>query len=698
MPGFIHLPDRLCTDPASAIAREWLVTNGIGGFAAGTVAGALTRRYHGLLLAALQPPVGRRLLVAKLDETAHIAGREYPLYANIWRSGLEEPAGLRRLWRFDLVRGVPTWTFDLDGVLLVKRIWMEPGANITYVQYEAPAASADAAGADARAPRSLGNAAPVLLTCRLLVNDRDYHTLASAGREFHVRGAGPDLEVRAAGAAVSTRVRCVCAADPAEWKSEQVWYHGFHLPVEAERGFDAYEDHLSSGACRVRLEPGDTATFILMAGDGEFPAAGMALSRRNEHAEARLATWADCSRDAPAAAGRMPAVLATSAPTPVAQLVLAADQFIVARPSQREPDGHTIIAGYPWFTDWGRDTMIALPGLTLVTGRPELARQILRTWAGHVTDGLIPNRFPDAGDRPDYNTADATLWYLWAIDQYVRVTGDLDTLADLFPVMLGIIDAHRRGTRHDLHVDTDGLVYAGGPGLNLTWMDAKIGDHVITPRTGKPVELSALWYDAIRNMARLAALLGHPGQEYADLAEVTRASFERFWNPARGCLFDVLDGPDGPDARLRPNQIFAVALEHSPLPPDRQRAIVDACQRELLTWYGLRTLAPGEPGYHARYAGGPVERDEAYHQGTAWTWLLGPFTIAHWRVHRDAAAARALLAPLFGQLWTAGLGTLSEVCDADEPYRPGGCFAQAWSVAEALRAWHVTQVEGPVMG
>ena len=639
--------------------------------------------------------MGRTLLVAKLDESVAVGDRNFGLSTNIWRNGLEEPAGCRLLRRFDLVDGVPTWTFDLDGIALVKRIWMERGRNATYVQYEIPAARADTGGALAARvstgerlsePATERHSGPLLLTCRLLVNDRDYHSLAHAGqRQFQIEAEGADLQVRAAGATVPTRVRCVApAASQVEWDGQYLWYYGFHLAIEAARGFDALEDHLCAGTCRVLLEPGATATFVMQAEAGELPPVEGALERARQHAQARRADWS-----------RQTGVDPLAAPVPVTQLVLAADQFVVARASPEEPDGYTVIAGYPWFTDWGRDTMISLPGLTLVTGRPQVARQILRTWARHVQDGLIPNRFPDAGDQPEYNTADATLWYLWAIDQYVRLTGDTETLAELFPVMAEVIAAYRRGTRHRIRVGDDGLVYAGEPGINLTWMDAKIGDRVITPRTGKAVELSALWYDGLCNLAQLAERLGRSGAEYEEMARVTRASFTRFWNPGRNCLFDVLDGPDGADGRLRPNQIFAVSLANSPLEPAQQKAVVDVCEHELLTWFGLRTLSPGDLGYRGRYAGGPVGRDEAYHQGTAWGWLLGPFVLAHWRVYGDACRARALLAPMFGQLWTAGVGSLSEIFDADEPHTPAGCCAQAWSVAEVLRAWQLTQVAGP---
>jgi predicted glycogen debranching enzyme len=662
----IHLPERICTNLHAALSREWLVTNGIGGFASGTVAGALTRRYHGLLLAALHPPVGRTLLVTKLDDTAFIAGRKYPLYTNIWRSGVEQSAGYHYLRQFEVRLGVPTWTYDVGGVRLIKRIWMEAGHNTTFVRYEL-----DDQGQG------------ITLGCRLIVNDRDYHHIAHGGdRVFGVSADGPEAEVRPPSDSGPVYVRCAGpTAARAEWQMDYTWCHDFHLPVEAARGFDHLESHLVVGQCSVPLEPGDHVTFrIATAADRQTSVDG-ALKRCHDRAIGRLQAWTTVSGQRPEAA-----------PVPVTQLVLAAAQFIVARPAPDAPDGHTIVAGYPWFTDWGRDTMIALPGLTLCTGRADVARQILRTWSHYVRQGLIPNRFPDCGDQPEYHTADATLWYLWAVDQYVRATGDVTTLAELFPVLCDIVAWHRKGTLHGIHVGDDGLVHTGHSGINLTWMDAKIGDRVITPRTGKPVELSALWYDGLCNLARLADLVEQPGDEFVRLAARTRKSFERFWNPHAKCLFDVIDTPSGTDASIRPNQIFAVALTHSPLSRPQQEAVVHTCEHRLLTWYGLRSLAPDQAGYRKHYRGGPVARDEAYHMGTAWGWLLGPLVLAHYRLHHNAAHARQMLEPMAGQLWTAGVGTLSEIFDGDEPFHPDGCTAQAWSVAETLRAWHLTQL------
>ena len=400
----------------------------------------------------------------------------------------------------------------------------------------------------------------------------------------------------------------------------------------------------------------------------------------------------------------------------VRHLALAADQFVVRRsladgPGPTGTAGRTIIAGYPWFGDWGRDTMIALPGLTLSTGRAEIAADVLRTFRRYLDRGMLPNRFPDEVDpgaaAPEYNTVDATLWYFHAVHQYLLHTGDLALAEELYPALAEIVDRHRRGTRHAIRVDADdGLLYAGEPGVQLTWMDARVGDRVVTPRIGKPVEVNALWHNALRVMADLADRLGaaEDGARYRAAAEQAADSFRRrFWYPAGGYLHDVIDGPEGEpaadgrryDGRLRPNQIFAVSLPFPLLADDQARAVVDACARRLWTSYGLRSLAPDDPDYVGRYGGGPAERDAGYHRGTVWGWLLGPFATAHYRVYRDPAATRGILAPLKDHLADAGLGSISEVFDGDPPHLPGGCVAQAWSVAEVLRAWRQLPAAGP---
>ncbi len=354
-------------------------------------------------------------------------------------------------------------------------------------------------------------------------------------------------------------------------------------------------------------------------------------------------------------------------------------------------EGRSIIAGYHWFGDWGRDTMIALPGLTLTTGRPEIAREILRSYAAFVDGGMLPNNFPDGNGVPGYNTVDATLWYFEAIRQYFSVTQDLTLLKELFPVLAGIVDAHVRGTRYNIKVDpVDGLLFAGSPEVQLTWMDAKIGDWVVTPRIGKPVEINALWINALHSMSEFARLLVQPFDGYAKLAAKATRNFEKFWNVERNCCFDVIDTPGtGNDPAIRPNQVFAVSLPVSPLSDWRQKAVVDICAQQLLTSHGLRSLAPSDPAYKSRCTGGVRERDSAYHQGTVWAWLLGPFALAHFRVYRDQALAQSFLEPLGRTIYSGGLGTIGEIFDGDAPFTPAGCIAQAWSVAELFRAWQI---------
>jgi predicted glycogen debranching enzyme len=385
---------------------------------------------------------------------------------------------------------------------------------------------------------------------------------------------------------------------------------------------------------------------------------------------------------------------------PVKHLVLAADQFIVSRTltgsplgaeGDEEEGGSTIIAGYPWFGDWGRDTMIGLPGLTLATGRHEVAARILRTFSHFVDQGMLPNRFPDDGEWPEYNTVDATLWFFEAIRAYHAATADDALLRDLFPVLEDIIEWHQRGTRYQIHLDpADGLLHAGEAGVQLTWMDAKVRDWVVTPRIGKPVEINALWYNALRVMADFARQLDKKTALYVKLGVRAQSGFARFWRDTVGYCYDVIDGPQGDDPALRPNQLLAVSLPYSPLTNTQQRGVVDACARHLLTSYGLRSLAPSDPAYIAHYGGDQHRRDGAYHQGTVWSWLIGPFVSAHLRAFGDREQARSFLEPLIRHLADHGVGSVSEIFDGDPPFTPRGCIAQAWGVAELLRAWQET--------
>jgi predicted glycogen debranching enzyme len=636
-------------DPAPVVDREWIVTNGIGGYASGTIAGVLTRRYHGLLVAALDPPLGRTVLVAKIDDSVSFGGDPIPLFSNQWREGSSpiEPEGFRHLARFHLEGTTQVWSYEVDGALLEKRVWMAPGANTTYVRYKYRSG-----------PR------PLRLKAKILVNHRDFHqTTRSDDWRMKVEDVAHGVRVDAFDGAEPIHL----LSDSATIEPRHEWYRGYFLSVEAFRGLDTLDDNLYAAHAEAILDPGESVTLVATTEPTPLLDGSAALAVRTRY-EADLIAAATVGSD-----------------DRLSRLVLAADQFIVRRSSDGE-EGRTVIAGYHWFGDWGRDTMIALPGLTLATGRHTEAGQILRTFARHVDRGMLPNRFPDDGDLPEYNTIDATLWFFEAIRAFRAVADDVDLVADLFPVLADIVSWHQKGTRYGIRVDpADGLLTGGEPGVQLTWMDAKVGDWVVTPRIGKPVEINALWYNALRIMADFARTLGEDPTPYDAAADAAQVGFGRFWNEERGFCFDVIDGPDGDDPALRPNQLFAVSLFHSPLSPDRQRSVVDACATSLLTPLGLRTLGPDEPGYRGRFGGGPVERDGAYHQGTVWPWLIGPFVDAHQRVYDDPDAIERVLEPLIAHLDEYGMGSIAECAEGDPPHDPRATIAQAWSVAEVLR-------------
>ncbi|HJY88508.1 MAG TPA: amylo-alpha-1,6-glucosidase [Candidatus Acidoferrales bacterium] len=649
----------ICGSLDAAERREWLVTNGLGGFASGTVAGLATRRFHGLLFAALKPPFGRTLLVAKLDETARYAGQEFPLATNRWLGGAIAPKGYLQIERFRLEGTTPVWTFALADALVEKRVWMHPGENTTYVRYD-------------YLRGTVGE--PLELELKALVNYRDFSRSTRANNwQMSVTPLRRSLRIVAFDGAVPFYLLSASAlAEPAH-----IWYRDFDLAVERYRGLEDREDHLHAGTFHARLEPGDSVTIVSSTESAPELDGYAAFETRLRHEQELLSLWAAAH-----------ATVSSEAPGWVRQLVLAADQFLVARPLLDDPDARSVIAGYHWFGEWSRDTMISLPGLTLAAGRPEMARNVLRTFAGFVDRGMLPNVVPQLGEAAEYNSADAMLWYFEAVRHYYAATRDAGLLGELFPLFAETVNWYLRGTRYNVHVDpADGLLAAGEPGVQVTWMDAKVGDCVITPRIGKPVEINALWYNTLVAMAEFARALGKPAGIYDDLARRVRASFERFWNPAAAYCFDVIDGPLGADASLRPNQIFAVSLPESPLEPVEQRGVVDACARHLLTSHGLRSLAPSDPHYQGHYGGPPAQRDGAYHQGTVWAWLLGPFVLAHLRVYGYPERALSFLEPIAHQLRAHGVGTLSEIFDGDAPFTPRGCIAQAWSVAEVLRAW-----------
>ena len=647
----------ICGDLAAAERREWWIGNGRGAYAAGTVALDLTRRYHGLLIAPVDPPLGRVLVLAKADAEVVVGERHQPLFANGWASGAIVPEGHLAIESFRLDGSIPVWIFAVGDCRIEQRIWMEPGVDTTYVAWRL---------------LSRPSGPPLPLSVALLANGRDHHG------ETWIAGFAP--EITAAGEALTMRVAGRFAlriqAPGGAVIPQRQWIENFDLPVERERGLPDRDHHLCIG--RAELTLADEAWHGIIASLDPDASADIAaaLARRRAH---------DCGVVGGAVAADP---VFANAPGWVKRLVLASDLYVISRPVPEVEDGRSVIAGYPWFGDWGRDTMIALPGLTLATGRFADARKILETFARFVDRGMLPNVFPGAGTTPEYNTVDAALWYVEAWRGYVAATGDTAALEPAFAILADIIDWHRRGTRYGIAVDAaDGLVRAGEPGVQLTWMDARVGDWVVTPRIGKPVEINALWYNALVAMAAFAARLSRSAESYTIAAQRARDGFQRFIKPDGSGLFDVIDGPDGDDPALRPNQLLAVSLPSSPLDPAVQRRVLERCGAALLTSYGLRSLAAGQPDYRGHYRGDVVERDGRYHQGPVWAWLLGHWALAHYRVHGDAAAAQAWLEPIADHLADAGLGQVSEILDGDPPHTPRGAPAQAWSVGCVLEAW-----------
>jgi predicted glycogen debranching enzyme len=656
----IHFGREVCGNLNLAETKEWLVTNGIGGFASGTVSGVLTRRYHGLLIAALAPPLKRTLLLTKLDETIQYLDRTFPLFANRWQDDNVEPQGYLNIEKFHLEGTIPVWTFACGDALLEKRIWMPIGANRTYISYSLVRATTS-----------------VSLSLKALVNYRDYHGNSYGNNWF------PQVNLVENGvciAASNDAVPFYILAKNSHIYLQKDWYVGFTLAAEKERGLNPQEDHFHPATFNAILKVGETLTVV--AGTKKDPQLDglISLESRRQYDRQLLDRWYSNN-----------SLVNKNAPEWIEQLVLAADQFIVNRPLLDVPDGKTIIAGYHWFSDWGRDTMISLSGLTISTGRPEVANTIIRTFSRYLSQGMLPNLFPDAGQEPEYNTVDAILWYFEAIKAYLEVTKDSKLLQDIFPLLIDVIDWHRRGTRYNIHLDNDGLIYAGEIGVQLTWMDAKVGDWVVTPRIGKPIEINALWYNALVIMTDLAQELGQSSTLYEEMAAKTREGFQRFWQPKAGYCYDVIDTPAGDDLSLRPNQIFAVSLPSNNainlLDSSQQKAVVDTVAQSLLTSYGLRSLASKDAQYRGKYGGNVRQRDGAYHQGTVWAWLIGHFVQAHLKVYQNPTIAKTFLAPMEQHLEAAGIGSISEIFDGDIPIEPKGSIAQAWSVAEVLRAW-----------
>jgi len=650
----IQFEKEVCGDLDSAVRREWLETNGLGGFASSTIVGLNTRRYHGLLVAALKPPVERFVLLSKLEETLIIDGQRFDLSANRY-PGVVHPQGFRYLKQFRL-DPFPVFTYEIEGIEIEKSVCMLHGENTTVVQYHVKKNN------HPERPNKL------FLEVRPLIAFRDYHSTT------HENGAiNSSIEEQAEQVSIRPYEglpALYLSHGGAEITRTAEWYRNFEYDAERERGLDFREDLFNPLIFRFDLKGRRQAVIIASTEPHD-------VDRATEYRQAEITR-------------RRNVVAGSHVEDAFAQqLAAAADQYVVSRGDQK-----TVIAGYHWFSDWGRDTMIALPGLTLPTGKLDVAKSILRTFAVRVDQGMLPNRFPDAGETPEYNTVDATLWFFEAARAYLAYSGDLDFVRDeLYPVFTDIISWHVRGTRYGIKVDPGGLLSSGEQGVQLTWMDAKVGDWVVTPRRGKPVEIQALWYNSLCIMENLAQRFGDDAgaKRYRSMATVASWSFNRlFWNEKNGCLYDVTNGAP-PDASIRPNQIFAVSLPHNMLSPERAKRVVAKVQEHLLTPYGLRSLSSDDAQYQGHYTGGPRQRDGAYHQGTVWPWLMGPFITAYLKVNQYSEAARsqvaAWLEPLKNHLQDAGLGHISEIFEGDAPHRPCGCIAQAWSVAEVLRSY-----------
>ncbi|MGA9522917.1 MAG: amylo-alpha-1,6-glucosidase [Myxococcaceae bacterium] len=650
------------------LAHEWLVTNGLGGYASGSVAGCNTRRYHGIFVPSLPTPFGRTVMLPRLEETVLVGDSSVRLDGEETDTGaLQLPTPWLR--RFKVVGLIPQWEYEIGEARIDRRIVMVHRENTAYIEW------------------IHRGGPPVRLRLRPFPAFRFHDRPIPCGElpmaevringfrvEFHVQEGAPPLRIR------------VAAPGPAPFVALPTLSPRYLYRIERRRGLDCLEQLESPGFFEFQLAAGERAGLGLTVGEWEsIEQAPDAFFNHELDRERRLLEHApEGAREGT-----------------TARLVLAADQFIID-PKVRRADAawaramgqeaRSVIAGYHWFTDWGRDTMISLDGLTLHTGREREAAAILRTFQHYVKDGLLPNMFPEGEREGLYHTADATLWFFHAIERYLRRTGDDELLRDLFPTLAGIVEAHVRGTHFGIRIDQDGLMAQGQDGYQLTWMDAKVEGWVVTPRRGKAVELNALWHNAVRLMEEWAPRVGADPRKYAELAERCQNSFNaRFWNETTQCLYDVVDAEGGgDDPAIRPNQVFAISVTHPVLARERWETVLETVARELVTPFGLRTLSRSHSDYKRAYDGDLRARDAAYHQGTVWPWLIGHYIDAVFKLHGDKQKARELLQGLAQHFENAGIGQVSEIFDADPPHRPRGCIAQAWSVAELLRAWVAT--------
>lgn len=633
------------------IQREWVLSNGIGGFCSSTIIGANSRRYHGLLVASLTPPVKRHLVLSKIDESIEMEGHVYDLFSNMSPGYVSR--GYNHLIKFTM-NPLPTYTYNINDVFIEKQIFMINKKNSVVILYKITNGSKNS-------------------TFRFtpLVNFRDYH--GDSSKEYMIF----NKKVGKQGITINPynikNINIHIKASEAKFISlENSWFSDMEYTKEIERGLKAIEDHYIPGYFEVEIPSYGSKIITVIASLDEI---------KNLNGLELLDAELDRIEQVVANAGYHSEF--------VNSLVVAADTFIADRKST---NSKTILGGYPWFTDWGRDTMIALPGLTLVTNRFSDARDILLTFSKYVKDGLIPNMFPDEGQEPIYNTVDAPLWYFEAINKYLQYTDDYEFVQKkLFKSMKEIIEGFVAGTCFNIKMDTDGLISAGEHGVQLTWMDAKINDWVVTPRHGKAVEINALWYNALKIMEHLSQKLNVKNNIYKDIAKIVKSSFNKdFWNEDNKCLYDVISD-EGKDSKIRPNQILAMSLSYPILDDDKAKHVMKTVWEHLYTPYGLRSLSPKDPEYKGIYIGDMRNRDSAYHQGTVWGWLIGPFITAYRRTEKysdkSKVVAKQLLEIFKDHLREECIGSISEIFDGSQPLMPRGTCSQAWSVAEVLRSY-----------
>ncbi len=673
------------SDPEKSLGREWLLTNGLGGYSSSSLVGANTRRYHGLLVAAVNPPVQRMVLLSKVEEEVILNNQSYFLGVNEWGSGVIDPHGYQYLSKVTLDGASIEFVFTLPGCRLFKTILMPHGLNVVYIDYRF----------EGTLPGGIAE-----LKIRPFLCSKDYHSEQKGGLGQNWRVDNHE-GIFSYQANEGSPCLSFMGDNDQRWQASWLgdWYWNYFHRAEKERGQDCTEDLFCPQVFGTFLHSGENGGMVWWHGGStlsERPlrsslTAGAALRKRLNNLE-----------KSGGFEGRNPNCKL---------LFQAAGQFVVVRPSVRKllPQGvpdRSLIAGYHWFSDWGRDTMISFPGLFLSTGRFEEAQGVLRTFAAYLDQGMLPNRFPDSGETPEYNTVDATLWFFQAIYAYYLAVDELEFIKEIFPALNEVIEWHKKGTRYGIKVDpVDGLLISGVSGVQLTWMDAKVGDLVVTPRAGKAVEINALWLNALEIMAIFAEKLklDREADGFRELVGRVKNSFhQKFWFEEGGYLYDVIDSQDPPnpmisgeglDRSIRPNQLISLSLPFGPFETlnekllKRAKSILSICENKLLTPFGMRTLDPADPRYIGKFTGDQYSRDTAYHQGTVWPWLIGPYLEAHFRIFQKKDLTNQFLEPLLGQLREGGLGSINEVFDGDPPHRPLGCIAQAWSVAEVLRIY-----------